>query len=62
MAVDAHVEALQRRHADLEHQLNEIITLPSADSWTITRLKREKLRVKDEIFRLSKSELAHQTA
>ena len=62
MAVDAHVEALQRRHADLEHQLNEVIAIPSADSTTITRLKREKLRVKDEIFRLSKHELAHQSA
>lgn len=59
MAVDAHVEALQRRHADLEHKLAEIVATPSADGSTITQLKREKLRVKDEIFRLSRQETTH---
>ena len=59
MAVDSHVEALQRRHADLEHRLSEIIAVPSADGSTISQLKREKLRVKDEIFRLSNRETTH---
>lgn len=53
MAVDAHVEALQRRHAALDEEIRELVATRRADDARITTLKREKLRIKDEIFRLT---------
>lgn len=54
MAVEAHVEALRRRHQALEGQLRAIYASPAADAGAIASLKREKLRLKDEIERLQR--------
>ena len=59
MAVDAHVEALHRRHAALEDEIREITAAPSVDPLKMSRLKREKLRIKDEIERLKNGSMAH---
>lgn len=53
MAVDAHVEALQRRHAALDEEIRELVATRRADDSRLTTLKREKLRIKDEIHRLT---------
>ncbi|MEM8811260.1 MAG: DUF465 domain-containing protein [Pseudomonadota bacterium] len=47
-----HIAELERRHADLERQLEETTHHPSADSLEIAELKRQKLQIKDEIVRL----------
>ncbi len=52
MPIEAHVEALRKRHQDLDAQLREITASPSADASEVTHLKREKLKLKDEIERL----------
>ncbi|WMS45087.1 YdcH family protein [Acuticoccus sp. MNP-M23] len=44
--------SLEKKHAALENQLQSITTQPSADSLTAAALKREKLRLKDELERL----------
>ena len=52
MSTDARKVALERRHAVLEERLQSLSTQPSTDSLVAAEIKREKLRVKDEIVRL----------
>lgn len=44
--------ALEQRHAALEAELKSLTTHPSPDSLQAAALKREKLKLKDEIVRL----------
>jgi hypothetical protein len=52
MSIEAHVEALQRRHRALETEITEAHAHPSIDDLEIVSLKRRKLLVKDELARL----------
>ena len=52
MALENRIEALRKKHADLDHQLHEESVRVSADPLVINRLKSLKLSVKDEIERL----------
>jgi hypothetical protein len=45
----AHVSALEAKHAGLEARINEEIQRPMPDTATLNRLKKEKLRLKEEI-------------
>ncbi len=45
--------SLCRQHADLAAEIEEKQRQPGADHLVIQKLKREKLRLKDEITRLS---------
>jgi hypothetical protein len=51
MAVEALAE-LSVKHQRLEERIREELQHPASDDLTITELKREKLRLKDEIERL----------
>ena len=53
MSLEEHVEALRSKHQALDSQLHSESKRPFPDSATIIRLKREKLRIKDEIVRLN---------
>jgi len=53
MSLQEHVESLRAKHARLEQLIDEELHRPLADQATISRLKKEKLRVKDEIQKLS---------
>lgn len=44
-----HVNALQAKHEGLERQLREEMNRPSPDSAMIQALKKQKLRLKQEI-------------
>ncbi len=44
-----HIEALRMKHAELEALINEEEKRPSPDDIRIHELKREKLRIKDEL-------------
>lgn len=46
------LRALEERHAALERQITEEDARPRPDDAELTRLKREKLRVKEEMERL----------
>jgi hypothetical protein len=50
MSIEAHVEALQRRHRALETEIAEAHAHPSIDDLEIVSLKRQL--VKDELARL----------
>lgn len=49
MAVLDRVETLKAKHADLDHKIVEEENRPSPDQFLIAELKREKLRIKDQI-------------
>ncbi|UOM35154.1 YdcH family protein [Acuticoccus sp. I52.16.1] len=52
MSAEARKAALERKHAAIEAELQTLVTQPSADQLVSAQLKREKLRLKDEIARL----------
>jgi len=52
MSLDAHIDQLRERHAALETRIFEEDQRPRPDSERLTRLKLEKLRLKEEMERL----------
>ncbi len=52
MAVSAHIEELSEKHRTIERKIEEELKHPSSDELTIAALKKEKLRLKDEIEKL----------
>lgn len=52
MALEAHLVELSEKHRTLDRRIEEEMNRPSADTVRITELKRQKLRLKDEIERL----------
>jgi hypothetical protein len=49
IAVSSHLSALQTKHAGLEARLREEMARPVPDTATIQSLKKQKLRLKEEI-------------
>ena len=49
---NAHLASLAARHAALDASLSSEAQRPLPDQVRVTRLKREKLKVKEEISRL----------
>jgi hypothetical protein len=52
MPLEDRLESLRTKHASLETALRRESHRPYPDSETVLKLKREKLRVKDEMQRL----------
>jgi hypothetical protein len=52
MSTDARKAALEKKHAAIEAELAALTSHPSVDTLSAVQLKREKLRLKDEIARL----------
>jgi len=55
MSLQARIESLSNRHAGLEMKIFDEDHRPRPDSETLSRLKQEKLRVKEEMERLRSS-------
>lgn len=49
MSLQDRIAALKERHTRLENQLNEEFSRPHSDEARIAEIKRQKLRIKDEI-------------
>lgn len=49
MSAEERIEALRSRHAALEEKINEENQRPHPDDLRMIELKREKLRIKDQI-------------
>ena len=47
----AHIDALNARHASIEGMIAAEMLRPLPDSTRVARLKREKLKLKEEITR-----------
>jgi hypothetical protein len=52
MALDAHLVELSEKHRALDRKIEEEMARPITDDLMIAELKRQKLRLKDEIERL----------
>ena len=52
MALDSHLTELEKRHQALEKEIEDAMAHPGADDLEISDLKKQKLRLKDEISRL----------
>lgn len=53
MGLQERIAALRQRHASLESAINEEVRRPHPDDERIASLKRQKLRIKDEMERTS---------
>lgn len=55
MSLEAHIETLEKRHGALEDQLHTARQHSSSCDFAIADIKKNKLRIKDEIERLRSS-------
>ncbi|MBR9824442.1 MAG: DUF465 domain-containing protein [Alphaproteobacteria bacterium] len=55
MPIEARIRELDARHTRLDAQIDEVKNHPSADSLELQMLKKEKLRIKEQIETLRKS-------
>lgn len=55
MSVEAHIASLREKHSKLDEEIKQETLKNPGDNVRITALKREKLRIKDEIERLTEN-------
>lgn len=53
MSVSAHVEQLKKKHESLSEAVEAAQRAPGIDDLAVADMKKQKLRIKEEIFRLS---------
>ena len=53
MSVSSHVEELKKKHAVLSDRVEQIQRQPGTDDLEIAELKKQKLKLKEEITKLS---------
>jgi hypothetical protein len=54
MSLQDHIEALRAKHAELDRAIDEENKRPLPNQDAVSDLKRQKLRIKDEIFQLGR--------
>ncbi len=59
MSLASHLEELQKKHGDIEREIDEALLHPSVDDLEIVNLKRRKLAIKDEIEKLRAKPTTH---
>ena len=52
MAFESHLAELSEKHRRIDQSLHEELQHPSADPLKITELKKQKLRIKEQIERI----------
>ncbi|GAA6182483.1 MULTISPECIES: YdcH family protein [unclassified Shimia] len=53
MSVTGHIEELKRKHEALSEQVEQEQRAPGSSDLEVAELKKQKLRIKEEITRLS---------
>jgi len=53
MSLSSHLEELRKKHATLKAEVESAQRSPGFDEYQVTELKKQKLRLKEEIERLS---------
>jgi hypothetical protein len=53
MSISSHLSELQRKHYTLSQQVEAEQRSPSSDGLSIVELKKQKLRLKEQISRLT---------
>ena len=59
MSMQSHLAELERRHAAIERKIEDALLHPSTDHLELTGMKRQKLKIKDEIERIRKDPTLH---
>ncbi|MEP9372844.1 YdcH family protein [Mesorhizobium sp. KR1-2] len=59
MSLANHLEELQRKHGDIDREIDMAMNHPSVDDLEIASLKRRKLAIKDEIEKLKANTTTH---
>ncbi len=52
MTTEGHIAALERRHRELDRQIDDEMTHLAHDDLAIAAMKRKKLEIKDELQKL----------
>lgn len=55
MSLSSHIEELKKKHHALSEQVEEAQRAPSSSTLEIAELKKQKLKIKQEIERLSEN-------
>ena len=55
MPLQNHLTELERKHEALERELHDAVVRPATDTARVAELKRRKLQLKDEIYRLKRT-------
>jgi hypothetical protein len=53
MSLTSHLQELRRKHEALNQQVEKALRSPGMDDLAIAEMKKQKLRLKEEITRLS---------
>ena len=53
MTIASHLQELRRKHETLSDKVDKAQRNPSIDALTISEMKKQKLRLKEEITRLA---------
>jgi hypothetical protein len=59
MSLASHLAELQRKHGEIERELDEAMAHPSIDDLEIVTLKRRKLALKDQMEKLRSEPTRH---
>ncbi|MGI9479749.1 MAG: YdcH family protein [Hyphomicrobiaceae bacterium] len=59
MPLSGHLDVLSDKHRVLEQRLEQALAHPSVSDGELAEIKREKLRIKDEIQRLKGTNTEH---
>lgn len=55
MSIAGHLDSLKRKHGVLEEKIADVSARPMPDQSQVTMLKREKLRLKEQIEKIEAS-------
>lgn len=55
MSIAGHLDSLKRKHSVLEEKIADVSARPMPDQSQVTMLKREKLRLKEQIEKIEAS-------
>ena len=53
MSLSSHLDELKKKHEHLKQEVQEAQKSPGFDEIELAALKKQKLRIKEEIYRLS---------
>ena len=54
LSITSHIQNLKQKHEKLSSEVEQAYKFPASDELYISQLKKEKLRLKEEISRLSR--------
>ncbi|QUJ75562.1 YdcH family protein [Sulfitobacter albidus] len=54
MTMNSHLEALKKKHHDMDEAIEAAQRAPGVDGLEVATMKKQKMRLKEEITRLSR--------